>query len=117
MALETFEIEHLPATRRVHAAFFRDVSNSDFLHAQLIGRNPDFDYAFIDASSVISRNQLLSAIFRALTDQLNGAQLTATTHSEVVLSLSPSNNVRHLPPILACLLLILVAHADHRCLS
>ena len=95
MSLEALDIEHVPATHRVYAAFFRDVSNADFLHAQLLARNLDFDYAFIDASSVISRIQLLSGIYRALTTILDGTLLTATPHAEVVLSMSPSNSVTH----------------------
>jgi EKC/KEOPS complex subunit CGI121/TPRKB len=93
MTLETLSLEHVPSTHRIYAAFFRDVTNSDFLHAQLIARNPDFDYAFIDASSVISRRHLLSAVFNALVTILDGTLLSATPHSEVVLSMSPNNNV------------------------
>ena len=93
MALETLEIEHIPPTHRVYAALFHDVTNTDHLHAQLLARNPDFDYAFIDASSVISRRHLVSAIFNALVVLLDGTLLSATLHSEIVLSLSPNNNV------------------------
>ncbi|KAK0657986.1 kinase binding protein CGI-121-domain-containing protein [Cercophora newfieldiana] len=93
MALEVLNLEHVPATHRIYAAFFRDVNNSDFLHAQLLARNPDFDYAFIDASSVISRRHLESAIFNALVTIVDGTLLSATPHSEVVLSMSPSNNI------------------------
>ncbi|KAK0631321.1 kinase binding protein CGI-121-domain-containing protein [Immersiella caudata] len=93
MALETLNLEHIPSTHRVYAAFFRDVTNSDFLHAQLLARNPDFDYAFIEASSVISRRHLQSAIFNALVTILDGTLLSATPHSEVVLSMSPNNNI------------------------
>lgn len=52
MALETIRMEHVPATHSVHVAAYRDVSNAAFLQQQLLGRNPDFEYAFIDASSV-----------------------------------------------------------------
>ena len=93
MSLEQLDIDHIPASHKVYAALFRDVSNADFLHAQLLARNPEFDYAFIDASSVISRLQLLSAIYRALTVWTDGTLLTATPHAEVVLSMSPNNNV------------------------
>ncbi|KAK1752762.1 kinase binding protein CGI-121-domain-containing protein [Echria macrotheca] len=93
MSLETLEIDHIPSSHRIHAALFHDVSNTDFLHAQLLARNPDFDYTFLDASSVISRLHVLSAIYRAVTTQLEGSLTTATPHSEVVLSLSPNNNI------------------------
>lgn len=93
MSLEQLDLDHIPASHKVYAALFRDVSNADFLHAQLLARNPEFDYAFIDASSVISRLHLLSAIYRALTVLMDGTLLTATPHAEVVLSMSPNNNV------------------------
>ena len=98
MALETIELEHIPATHRVYAAFFRNVTNTEFLHSQLLARNPNFNYAFLDASSIISRRHLLSAIFNALVTLLDGTLLTATAHSEVVLSLSPNSNVSPLQP-------------------
>lgn len=52
MALETLALEHVPSDHAVHIALFRDVSNADFLHKQLLSRNADFEYAFIDASIV-----------------------------------------------------------------
>ncbi|KAK4444143.1 kinase binding protein CGI-121-domain-containing protein [Podospora aff. communis PSN243] len=93
MALETLKIEHVPPTHQVYAAFFRDVTNSDFLHAQLKARNPEFDYALIDASSVISRHHLLSGVFNALIVILDGTLLSQTPHSEIVLSMSTNNNI------------------------
>jgi len=50
--LETVPLEHVPPTHSVHVAVFRDVENAAFLHQQLLGRNPDFEYAFIDAGVV-----------------------------------------------------------------
>ncbi len=52
MALETVALEHLPASHAVHVALFRDVENAAALHQQLLARNADFEYAFIDASVV-----------------------------------------------------------------
>ena len=93
MPLETLSIDHLPSTHRVHAALFRDVSNADFLHSQLLARNSAFDYAFIDATSVISRLHLLSAIYRALTTLADGTLTATTPHAEIVLSFGVNNNV------------------------
>ncbi|RYP80440.1 hypothetical protein DL769_002467 [Monosporascus sp. CRB-8-3] len=50
--VETIPLEYVPATHSVHIAVFRDVANSEFLQQQLLSRNQDFEYAFIDASSV-----------------------------------------------------------------
>lgn len=52
MALETIQLEHVPATHSVHVSLFRNVANADFLHRQLLSRNQEFEYAFIDATSV-----------------------------------------------------------------
>ncbi|KAK0745523.1 kinase binding protein CGI-121-domain-containing protein [Schizothecium vesticola] len=93
MSLETLTIDHLPPNYCVYAALFRDVSNPDFLHAQLLARNNAYDFAFIDASSVISRLHLLSAIFRGLTTLADGTLTATTPHAEIVLSFGVNNNV------------------------
>jgi len=93
MALEPIHLEHVPPSYRVYAAFFRDVSNTEFLHAQLLSRNSEFEYAFIDASSVVSRTHLLSAVYSAVNVLLDGALRTPNVHSEIVVSLNTNNNV------------------------
>lgn len=45
---------------------------------------------------VVSRRQLLSAVFKAVTSAATGALKTPNVHSEIVLSLNPSNNVSKL---------------------
>lgn len=93
MALETLNLEHIPPTCQIYAAFFRDVSNCEFLYAQLLSRNSEFEYAFIDASSIISRSHLLAAVYSAVTVLLDGTLRTPNVHSEIVVSLNTSNNV------------------------
>jgi EKC/KEOPS complex subunit CGI121/TPRKB len=93
MALEAVTLEHLPASNKVYVALFRDVKNAAFLHQQLLARNPEFEYAFIDASVVVSRLQLLSAVFKATSTAVNGALRTPNVHSEIVCTMSSSNNV------------------------
>lgn len=93
MALETFQIEHVPVDHHIYGALFRDVQNVDFLQAQLIGKNPEFEYAFIDASVIISRTHLLAAIFRALNNLTEGTLQTPNVHSDIVIGLSPTNNI------------------------
>ncbi|KAK3181784.1 hypothetical protein K4F52_006851 [Lecanicillium sp. MT-2017a] len=93
MALETVSLEHVPSSHKVHVAMFKDVQNAAFLHEQLLARNADFEYALIDASVAVSRTQLLSAVFRAVTTAVNGALKTPNVHSEIVASLSASSNI------------------------
>ncbi|CAJ0548539.1 Ff.00g021520.m01.CDS01 [Fusarium sp. VM40] len=103
MSLETVNLEHLPESHKIYVALFRDVQNSAFLHQQLLARNPLFEYAFIDASvgkivntkshQVVSRLQLLSAVFKATLTAVNGALRTPNVHSEIVCTMSSSNNI------------------------
>ncbi|KAL2129435.1 hypothetical protein VTI74DRAFT_7809 [Chaetomium olivicolor] len=93
MALEKIDLEHIPSTYQVYAALFRDVANTEFLHAQLLSRNSEFEYAFVDASSVLSRLHLLSAVYSALNVLIDGTLRTPNVHSEIVVSLNTNNNI------------------------
>jgi EKC/KEOPS complex subunit CGI121/TPRKB len=93
MALESIALEHLPASHRIHLALFKDVKNAAFLHQQLLARNADFEYAFVDASVVLSRLQLTSAVFKSTYLLVSDALKTPNVHSETVTCLSPSNNI------------------------
>lgn len=119
--LETVELEHVPETYTVLLGLFRDVSNADFLRKQLLARNAEFEYAFIDASTVssiclqcfaspnlrpggleltvakiISRVHLLAAVFKGINALVTGSLRTPNVHSEIVTSLSASNSVHNL---------------------
>lgn len=96
--LETISLEHVPATHSVHVAFFRDVSNAGFLQSQLLARNPDFEYAFIDATTIVSRLHVLAAVYKALSVLVDGKLKSPNVHAETVIALSASNNVRHSEP-------------------
>ncbi|RCI11036.1 hypothetical protein L249_5187 [Ophiocordyceps polyrhachis-furcata BCC 54312] len=91
--LETVSLEHVPSDFEIHAALFLNVRNAAFLHRQLLDRNADFEYAFVDASNIISRNHLFSAVFRAIVAHAKGALDTPNVHSEIVAYLNPSNNI------------------------
>lgn len=90
--LETIRLPHLPSLP-VHVALYRDVQNAPFLRQQLISGNSDFEYAFIDASMVLSRAHVFSAIFRAVNDYLSERLKSRNVHSEIVFSFSPTNNI------------------------
>ncbi|OTA68411.1 CGI-121-domain-containing protein [Hypoxylon sp. EC38] len=82
--LETIPLEHVPSTHMVHIGLFKDVANAEFLQQQLLSRNAEYEYSFIDASSVISRFQVLAAVYKAITIQLNGNMKTPNIHSEII---------------------------------
>jgi EKC/KEOPS complex subunit CGI121/TPRKB len=52
--MDPVQLEHLPSDHCIHLALFKNVANADFLQSCLIARDPEFEYAFIDASSVCS---------------------------------------------------------------
>ncbi|OJI82205.1 hypothetical protein ASPTUDRAFT_45604 [Aspergillus tubingensis CBS 134.48] len=91
--LETIHLSHLPLSMPVHVALYRDVQNAPYLRQQLMSANAEFEYAFIDASTVLSRTHLLSAVFRAVNDYMNGRLKSRNVHSEMVFSLSPATNI------------------------
>ena len=91
--LEKVALEHVPPTHNVHVAFFKGVANAGHLQSQLLARNADFEYAFIDATTVVSRLQVLAAAYKALSVLLDGQLKSPNVHAETVLALSASNNV------------------------
>ncbi|KAI9672338.1 MAG: hypothetical protein M1817_003360 [Caeruleum heppii] len=93
MALHTYQLEHVSPSRPIHVALFRDVQNGAFLRQQLISGNVDFEYAFIDASTIISTTHALAAAFRALNDLAHDRLKTRNVHAEIVFSLSSNNNI------------------------
>ena len=50
-SLETINLPHLPSLP-IHVAVYRDVQNAAFLKSQLLAGQPEYEYAFIDASMV-----------------------------------------------------------------
>ena len=72
---------------------FKEVKNASFLRQQLLNGNTEFEYAFLDAGPLLSRNHVLAACFRSINDMLNDRLKSRNVHSEIVFSLSPNNNV------------------------
>ncbi|KAH0562846.1 hypothetical protein GP486_002533 [Trichoglossum hirsutum] len=93
MAVLSVNLEHTPLDLPIHIALFRNVENSAFLKQQLLDCNEEFEYAFIDASVVISTVHALAAAYRAVTDLLSGRIRSRNVHSEIVFALSPNNNI------------------------
>ncbi|ETN46788.1 uncharacterized protein HMPREF1541_00977 [Cyphellophora europaea CBS 101466] len=91
--VEQVSLAHIPPELAVYVALYTELENAAFLRDQLLAGNTDFEYAFIDASMVVSRNQVLAATFRALNDYLHDRLKSRNVHSEIVFSLSPNNNI------------------------
>lgn len=90
--METLTLPHL-ADSPLQICLFNDVQNAAFLRQQLLEGNTDFEYAFLDASVLLSRSHVLAACFRAITDSLNNRLKSRNVHSEIVFALSANNNV------------------------
>lgn len=50
--LETVHLSHVPEDMPVHVALYKDLKNASFLREQLITGNAEYQYAFVDASTV-----------------------------------------------------------------
>lgn len=76
-------------TRGVCVSLFRDVKNIEELRSK-VGTMP---FAVIDASCVCCREQLFSAVYKALIEWKYNRLRTKALHSECILSLSPTSNI------------------------
>ncbi|CAK4034357.1 EKC KEOPS complex subunit [Lecanosticta acicola] len=90
--METVELPHMEQ-HPLHLCLFRDLHNAPFLRQQLLQGNTDFQYAFLDASVLLSRNHVFSACFRAINDMINHRMKSRNVHSEIVFAMSPNNNI------------------------
>ncbi|KAI4249648.1 MAG: hypothetical protein L6R40_000437 [Gallowayella cf. fulva] len=91
--VHTVRLAHLPEDLLIHIALYEDVKNASFLQQQLLDGNTSFEYAFLDASMIVSSTHLLAAVFRAANDRLNGRLKSKNVHSEIVFCLSMNNNI------------------------
>ncbi|KAF2723525.1 CGI-121-domain-containing protein [Polychaeton citri CBS 116435] len=90
--METVDIPHL-AGHSLEMGLFIDVKNAAFLRQQLLSGNQDFEYAFLDASVLLTRNHILAACWRAIVDLNLDRLRSKNVHSEIVFSLSTNNNI------------------------
>ena len=60
--LRRVQIAHLPPDLAAHVALYKNVKNAPFLQQQLLQGNSDFEYAFIDATTVCRSHALLQQI-------------------------------------------------------
>lgn len=91
--LKTLNLAHMPPELAIHVALYKNVENASFLKEQLLAGNTDFEYAFIDASIILSTRHVLAATFRAMNDYLCDRLKSRNIHSEIVFCLSPNNNI------------------------
>lgn len=90
---EEIQLMHLPPELKIYVTCYTEVANAVFLRQQLLSANQEFNYAFLDASSILSRRHVLAACFRALNDHMHERLKSNNVQSEVVFCLSPNNNI------------------------
>lgn len=61
---------------------------------QLVACDPQYDYAFLSTTHLVSTEQLHCAIFRALQSQRDGTMKAKALNTEIVVSLSPTSSIR-----------------------
>ncbi|PWW78767.1 hypothetical protein C7212DRAFT_349334 [Tuber magnatum] len=93
----TYTLPHLPP-HRVYVAHLPSLPPATFKTFQqelTSGTSPSNEYAFLDASAILSTTHLLAAVFQAVRNELvSGRRRTRNVHSEVVYCLGGNNNVR-----------------------
>ena len=88
------QLAHLPPPHNtLYLALFADVQNAQFLRQQLLDGNREFEYAFIDASMLVSATHVLDACFRAVNDLIHNRLRSRNVHSEIVFGLGTNNNI------------------------
>ncbi|KAL6714102.1 hypothetical protein ACLMJK_008596 [Lecanora helva] len=91
--LTTLHLAHTPADLPIHIALYTSLHNAPHIHSQLLASNPHYNYAFIDASTLLTPTHLLAAIYRALNDSFHKRLKSRNVHSEIVFSLGANNNI------------------------
>ncbi|CCH42437.1 hypothetical protein BN7_1982 [Wickerhamomyces ciferrii] len=72
---------------------FTNVQNAAEIKSNLLSGNQDYNFAFINSQTIISSEQLIASVYRSLLDYTEDKIRTRTLHSEVIFSLSPTQNV------------------------
>jgi EKC/KEOPS complex subunit CGI121/TPRKB len=89
--VQRFTLPHVPVP--IYISFYTSVTNTPFLRSQLLAGNKSFEYAFIDATLILSTKHLLAAVFRACNDWSSNRLKSHNIHSEIVFSLGANNNI------------------------
>ncbi|AEY95263.1 FABR201Wp [Eremothecium gossypii FDAG1] len=84
----TTTIPQFPDTK-LYISLFRNVSNAP----EVVDSLAELPYSIIDARTLLSREQLLSAVYRAMLEKHCNKLRTRNLHTEVLLCLSPTSNV------------------------
>lgn len=82
------QLPQFPDTN-IEISLFENVSNTD----EIRSRVAELPYAFIDASTICSVEQIMSAIYRVMVEAKYNRLRTKSLQSEILLALSPTSNI------------------------
>lgn len=79
----------------VFLAHFHNVAPAtlESVKAQLLAKNPLYDYCFLNTAHIVSQEQLRSALHRAVQNMVRGTMRANTVYTEALFGLSPVNNL------------------------
>lgn len=75
--------------KSIEVVFYNNVSNATEIRSNIT----ELPYAFINARTICSVEQLMSAIYRVMVEASYNRLRTKSFHSEVLLALSPTSNI------------------------
>ncbi|KAG5513633.1 hypothetical protein PMAC_000671 [Pneumocystis sp. 'macacae'] len=87
--MQIFRLPNYPA-EKIYIALYMNVKNLSYIRDQFLFQNPNFNYAFIDASTIISLYQVLAAIHNSIRNYKENELKTKNINSEILYSLSPT---------------------------
>ncbi|CAN6641587.1 EKC/KEOPS complex subunit Cgi121p [Trichomonascus vanleenenianus] len=77
----------------IQISLFDKIENVQQIREGLLSGDQDYAYAFVNASTIVSFEHLMAAVYRAVNDWQSGNLRTRSIHSEIVFCLSPNNNI------------------------
>ncbi|KAI5455168.1 hypothetical protein NCC49_002437 [Naganishia albida] len=103
--MESYSLPNFPHEfSSIHLCLFHNVKNAASLRTRLVAAatmpgtegdeaRDELDFGFVEASMIVSREHILTAIYQSLMAASSQNLRTKTVHSEVLLALHPSNNI------------------------
>lgn len=93
----TYEVVKFPSypDQSVFISVFRDVEKLvlDTVKSRLISADRDYDYCFLNCNYIVSREHLLSAIYKAIVNYSSDNYKAKTLNTEIIFNMSPINNI------------------------